>query len=49
MRDEWILWLNYICVNNNERNFIKLNVTFSETIKNIPLQKKKNTIKMKKN
>ena len=42
------LW-NYIWFNKNERNFIKLNVTFSETIKNMPLQKKKNTMKMKKN
>lgn len=27
------------CANKNERNFIKLNVTFQETIKNMPLQK----------
>ncbi len=38
------LW-NYICVNKNERNFIQTNVTFPETIKNMPLQKKKNTMK----
>ncbi len=43
-----ILW-NYICVNKNERNFIQTNVTFPETIKNMPLQKKKNTMKTKKN
>jgi len=28
---------NYICFKKkNERNFIKLNITFSETIKNMP-------------
>ena len=27
---------------------MELNVTFSETIKNMPLQKKENTMKMKK-
>ncbi len=43
-----LLW-NYICVNKNERNFIQMNVTFPETIKNMPLQKKKNTMKTKKN
>ncbi len=36
---------NYICVNKNESNFIQTNVTFPETIKNMPLQKKKNTMK----
>ncbi len=35
------IWNNFF-VNKNECNFIKVNVTFPETIKNMSLQKKKN-------